>query len=410
MGGHNLGIIGRGKATKSLLDYVATSALAQFCEQFSTITFYNHYADLFDSRKEAYEKNPPKDKPSLYPYDRKEFVNNGLFKEQLEQRLPKIGSIEFEPEEDFDTFFTKSDVILDASGGYLPKSLDVMALKMHRKNCPYDLVPHSIDSDWGKYVVDCKERQIPAMTSKEFEKYWNHSAKLLRTFGDRFTNPKQPALGLRLAWVFPFAHQLMHNRANKIHTLINEKGITRMPTYVNIVNEPCLTSNIITAINPEMAAYTVAATDYDWTRLEEIFEKEYRGVLGNAAKMRLTIAGTHDTYTVVPVLEPKTSAHKKAFDKFMKHANNREKVHTFLQRQVGFYFTREPPEIRQLHVSKGILRTLLNASKSRDKALSIYPSLSERPLYNGFLQETELGGMYLIGPTRFRNGRVIGNV
>ena len=61
-------------------------------------------------------------------------------------------------------------------------------------------------------------------------------------------------------------------------------------------------------------------------------------------------------------------------------------------------------------VDEALLKTIVPALQSRGRALSLFPGKEERALCNGVYQKLseDGGGLFLVGDSRFRNGKVWG--
>tara|TARA_Y100000310_G_scaffold171085_1_gene171263 strand:- start:30902 stop:32194 length:1293 start_codon:yes stop_codon:yes gene_type:complete len=422
-----LGIIGKGEAVRNFLQYTSNK---NFSDTISKVVFLNH----------AYKNES-------------DFLTKG--KRPLVNELEFAGIEVHKPISDFREFFQYCNIILDASAGFKPQGLHAyseMLVYAAMGKKPDEIEHHelesfndhqkeniksTLDEYYSKFARSRKEidlldyakfkqriRKSFLNIAEDHQSYLRKS-QFKRTldfdsFSDDYNlkldlleqvdniNFSKP-VGMRFVNEFPFSVPMVRKRANKIRQILKDRLQT--PMYINLVNEPCLTSNIIVSSVPQMGRKLVACTGYDLSRLERLVRDTYPGIIKyadeNTEGIRLRLGGWHDIHVMVPILEPGRGQNRNKFDKFMDGLQDIESVHKLLKKALGLYYNNSTPETRQNQVSEAIYSTIINAADSQDKALTNFPGTASRPLYNGILHPTKDGGLFLIGPHGFRNNRVI---
>lgn len=399
MAAKTLGIIGKGPLVANLFDYLINSTENKdpyrdlFFQEISKITFYN------------------------YGYISKADFENSLSYQKLISQISRRITLEVS---DLEKFLERSDVILDAAGGYMSRHD-----KERTNTRPYTLytyaeskcssvpsLPLDCDADYETYCKKIREDGRLVFTKEEFQKNWEFSLALMELFSDidriYRQNAEETSLGFRTYTELPFTAAMMWQRGMDIDlklTELKEKGYKFLPTYLIIVNEPCITSTLFTSKCPALIPYTVACTGYDRERLEEVLNQEYEELIkkNNLGILTVSLRGFHDTKVTIPFI----STNDNDINKLVNNLNYK-KAYDFLKKKVGDYYLEHPLSESNKQVSVHLLHTLVNASQSRNKPLSSYPSNTERSLNNGFYQQllNDERGIFLVGEHRFVNGKV----
>ena len=404
--GNTLGIIGKGKVVQAFFRNLAASPKQQdLMGEIERIVVYNPSSpDAIFEKSEGYEII----QSSLERLTDSAWVKKNVLVEQ-----------------NFEDFFVGSDVIADCSAAYRPLSLVALAEDGKRprdkrkiwseKFDPQSYYDANFKTDQRKYEEELQPKQKTPLAS--FEEDWKRILEIL-TMSVNVND--QYHLGKRSIDEFPFNVPMLTRRGQDINKIVagsaKGKGLRKIPTYITLINEPCLSSSILGAMSPELTPYLMALTEFDVGRLEEKLNNEYASVkkiAGQADRwLHVSLYGFHDTGGMVPVIYPQRPEDVAAFQEIMKHVSY-EKMFEFLQQEVGKYHqdaAEEMKDIYQAQVAKSLLSTILSASRSRTRALSLFPSPEEqeRPLCNGYFHP--LGdkgkGIFSVGQHRFRNGRV----
>ncbi|MBI2662711.1 hypothetical protein HYX11_04600 [Candidatus Woesearchaeota archaeon] len=404
MASKTLGIIGKGPLVANLFNYITNSAenkdsnINLFFQEISHINFYN------------------------YGYESKDHFENSLSYQDLISKIqPKIT-----PEvSDLGKFIQSSNIILDAAGGYIsrhdkklsdiqPYTLYTYAESKYSPNPSLPSLSLDCNADYETYTKKKHEKGRLIFTKEEFQRQWEFSLALIEQFHgiDKIyrQNPKETSLGFRTYTEVPFTAMMMLQRGFDINlqlTKLKEKGNKFLPTYLVVVNEPCITATVLTSQCPSLIPYTVACTGYDRERLEEVLnEDEYYTEIRhkyNLGWLQVSLRGFHDTKVTLPFISIKD----KDSNTFVDNLNFKNAYH-FLKENVGQYYLKQPPTKSNQQVSAHLIRTIVNASQSHNKPLSIYPPIAERSLNNGFYQPllNNERGLFLVGEHHFINGKV----
>ena len=421
MGKKTIGIIGKGNLIQHFFEHLTKQEKKdEFLSQVDRILFYNYgYQSA-----EGYEQSSgfKHIKQSL-----EELVKVGSF-----QRKPSSSGMQLGSVSDFDSLCSYADIIVDVSEGYRPgylpdgsereKSLLGYAHGIF-VNKPSDKKMLNWENDYNCYIKEQQEKSADKCriiwSKDEFKQHWDTSFELIQIISSVHQNYP---LGMRMLDRFPFSAMMMKRRGQLFQQYIqkNPRRIV-LPTYINFVNEPCMTSLILATHCPEIAPYLVASTGYDRDRLETMLNDNHNII---AAKERAgfsdftirinSISGIHDTHLMVPV----PAAHNK---------NDQEKIAAifgnfdfdsltiFMKEAMGQYWSDYNPKtgkVDQRDINKeldaSLFATITAALQSRGKPLSLFPD-EEKTLGNGYFRALSADGkegLFLTGTHRFRNGKI----
>ena len=253
--------------------------------------------------------------------------------------------------------------------------------------------------------------------TEEFPEHWNNAYNLINLIAEHH---RQSPIGIRTLKHFPFSASMIVKRGQEIRKIIDEKPhLYSLPTYINLVNEPCITSTILGGICPEMIPYLIACTGYDKDRLEVVINdnpkikafKEKEGLADYRIKL-FSVAGWHDTNMMVPVLNlaQMSDDDREKANRIFSHFDS-DSLHEFMQETLGHYwddYNLGSGKKRQMDVNDEVdsclLKTIINACQSRDRPLTLFPD--KNYLSNGFYQGNQKGGMFLVGSHSLRQGQV----
>lgn len=408
MGKISLGVIGKGGAIQHLLETLTTPFAVTEHHRSEEIylrplELVNSFYDLID---EIVFFN--------YGYETNEFFERSLLSENESYFQELCNKLEVKVEDNFNLFFHDNDIILDASGAYRPISLLNYAKALDQGKNLDETGPPKLDLEEDLKIarrefLGCHK----SFDDQSFRDDWKLSLKVLEAISgvhDEFP------LGGRSLWRTPFSIPTLIRRSQQIRRL-NEK-LRINPTYINIVNEPCTTSDIMSGICPDIIPYLVALTGVDMKRLElSINEDEHvlnikrkNGFSDNWIHLR-NILGRHDDYLMVPVIEPRSSEDSLILEAVSNEINY-DAFFREMQQAIGSFWGKnqggERVNVRE-DVTRNILETIISAALSRVDPLSVYPSLEALPLNNGFFTrvfEKDDQGIFLTGNHRFLNGMV----
>ncbi len=366
------------------------------------------------------------------------YINNNTFcassnYQQLKSVI-KVDKITLEAvhHDEFSRLIQESDVVIDARLGYYPKSLLQFALecKKHSSQRKEDLESTlDSDTDYELYLAAEKEK---ANTEKgrrsfepgEFKERWQTILKVIKTVDkvskDFWENYSQHPFGARILDEFP-ANVPLAVEQGKILQGLASRGFIDFPLYLNILNEPCFTSDIMVGHCPTLASSLAAVTGVDLVRLDDVVLREYQAQLAHAdfQKMPLAVSllGIHDTTMMIPVVYPQR---EEEYEHFRQVLNGLDLpvLFDFLKERVGKYFEENQlrtdssgKHLTSTQVSKALAKYVLAALESRGKALTPLPGNTERPYSGGYfhaMKGRENGGMFLVGNFRFLDGLVEG--
>ena len=332
------------------------------------------------------------------------------------QKLNSKG-IQYNVIENFEQLIASCDVIVDASRGYRFPSLFESAKKLKNGADFKTTNPprNAITEDYKKYQSHKKDTQHKIMSKEMFTERWNLSYEIMMTAAE--VNKKCP-IGWRIIDDLPFNIPIFIEKGLQLTNAI-KTGIN-LPTYINLANEPCVTSAVMVSHCPEMTPYVVACTGFDRERLQRIFEDEpaYQGIMERCGltskEILVSLRGFHDEKVMIPIITSPRSG--TAIEKLIEAGLSYKRAYTHLKQEVGTYWNnynlnegiKEQRDVNE-EVDNSLLDLVTNALQSRGKALSLYPSQEYRPLCNGYFRELHDNGegLFLIGDHRFRNGKVI---
>ena len=333
---------------------------------------------------------------------------------------------------DITDFFSSCDVIVDAGESFIP-DMEKGRRRSTRKEglsaYAWDLfefgksgVNFSVESDYYFYLQELGLTKFQDYTAEgrkvtdfaKFKKNWDVSLDVLKVVSEVH---RLLPIGQRMLTLFPFMVPMLLERGKQFAEVVEleqKKGKRVLPTYITIVNEPCLAGTVVTSLCPQMKEYTVGCTGYDVLRLEDCLndiyaaEKKKAGLEGYV--LRVTLRGFHDREVMIPVIYPLREEDREKFDRVFKNIDYVD-AYTFMKEQVGnYFFTHTDKNMTSSQVDEALLRTIVPALQSRGRAVSVFPSYTERALCNGFYQMLgeDGGGLFLVGDSRFRNGKVWG--
>jgi len=255
-------------------------------------------------------------------------------------------------------------------------------------------------------------RKVTGFT--EFKKNWNVSLKVLEVVNGVH---RLLPIGQRTLTLFPFMVPMLLERGKLFAEAVEleqKKGKKVLPTYITIVNEPCLAATVVTLLCPQMKEYTVGCTGYDVIRLEDCLNDTYAVEKRKAGledfTLCVTLRGFHDKEVMIPVIYPLREEDHEKFDRVFNKIDY-VKAYTFMKELVGnYFFTHTDKNMTSSQVDEALLKTIVPALQSRGRALSLFPGKEERALCNGVYQKLseDGGGLFLVGDSRFRNGKVCG--
>jgi len=420
MATNTLGIIGKGHLVANFFDYLVNS----YGEKNTQIFFEGVHRILFLN----------------HGYETTHFFKQSKGYQRLESTLSAINginkNISLDVVDSFKSLVINSDVVLDAAGGYISRhdqkggeNLYSLFRFGHAKSVAQNGETPSLIDDYKVYsnrFLDTErvDKGRVVMTRNEFEEQWNLSLhiieavakvdELLRT--DLSTgiveNSSRSAIGFRMYTEFPFTASMMRERGQQMQRIISS-GYADLPTYLIVVNEPCMAANLFTAQCPSIALRTVACTGFDRERLEHVLNDEYALLKEQKGykdyTLMVSLGGFHDTEMMIPLILPQQGDSEKVLAKIFDGLNY-DLAYEFLKRETGAYYINpnHDTKLSDEQVSRHLVRTISSALQSRGKTLSIYPSLIERSLSNGYYHDVVEGdrGMFLVGDHRFMNGRV----
>ncbi len=414
-----LGFIGKGRVLSHFLEYVGSNSLRRdvLFDEIDKILFYNYGYDTGEDFKTS----------SSY----------GSIVKTIEHLLEDSSfnvtiDVKGSPKNITD-FFSGCDVIVDISEGYISGQLSNRAKGAREGSlCAYALglfkredvstISISARLDFRFYQKEMRERERNGekgrivLSESDFKTKWELSRDVLQAVNT--VHQKFP-LGERSFMLFPFSAPMLVERGKQFADALM-KGNKVLPTYLTIVNEPCLASLVVSSSCPEMREYMVGCTGYDVIRLEDCLNAKYAAEKEKAGfkehHLSVTLRGFHDKEVMVPVLYPLYEKDREVFGKVFEHVDY-HLVHQFMKEQVGnYFFTHTDRELTSLQVDESLFGTIVPALQSRGKALSVFPARKDertgkdgRALCNGIFQEKydDGSGLFLVGDHRFRNGKVM---
>jgi len=415
----NFGIIGKGRLVTHFLrtltvGYEESDKGFEMSQLLGLDSLVNDYNDIIGEMiffNHGYETN------DLFIESLSKMYGDYIKGEEKENHLPKlIESGQVTVEKNFNKFISSCEVILDASAGYQPKSLLSYAKQIDSSGDIENQLSLDYTEDFVKYLDEFAKRRDDGrnlMTKTEFAKNWNLSKDILLSMvnlGNDF-----PVSG-RTLWRTPFSIPMMLGRGNQIRTAIDNKAGIILPTYINAVNEPCTTSNILAGICPELAPHLVALTGFDLDRLEQVINDKFAG-----DKKRLgledyrieldSVFGNHDRDTMVPRIKPSKEEQYEKFQEII-GGSDYQMLSEIVREELGKYYDKYKLDLGEdvnIEVDKNILELVINVIKSYGQGLSISPGPDMKPLHNAYLQKIfgKREGIFLSGKHRFRNGIVI---
>ncbi|GEM_PF-2777201 len=335
-----------------------------------------------------------------------------MFLDSLQQNY----SFSYTVENSFKTFFELSDVIIEASGGWASpqeKDYSLMRYAWSLWENKDEKIELRKDQDYKIYLSRQQKNGKLVTQNDEFEekflKKWDNSLNVLQTVSDMHKAGFK--YGERSFLALPFAVPMMVERAQEMSEW---RYISPLPTYIVVTNEPCMISSLVSSVCPLMTSYLVALTGVDTVRLEEILNTNYVGLKKKAGLenvfLQLSLRGFHDTESMIPWIYPQ-EGERSYFDALVHNADF-EELYLRLKKEVQDYHghAKKKGEDPNRGVDRALLSTIVNASRSRGKALSVFPEKEERALCNGYYHPDVFDtgkGMFFVGQQRFRNGRVI---
>jgi hypothetical protein len=413
MGRKTLGIFGKGRLIDKFCDYLADSHLPPESEAFLScvdeVCFYN------------------------YGYKNEETFRKSKYFPKIYQKFKSL-NVDVSVEPDFETFMA-SEVVVDASMPSIPPTLDKLADNLFRIHQPkyegrrmhpwnkeeFDLIKKEsarvLNDFWSKkeknYGVDYRSYSSGAsegrviFSPEDYNRDWNQSLETLRIVAGIDINYH---LGLRCLKLLPFAVPMLLKRGEQIKKIV-EQG-KPLPVYLNLVNEPCVSSTLLAAVCPEIIPKLVAVASCDLDRIETVLNQKYNDIKSKEGldkiQLAVSMTGFHDNDLNVPIIYPEMKVDEASFVKLFSKLDFATVYH-FLIGEVNRNVINYVKGIGDINteVSRSLLSAVVNSCKSIDKAYSVYPSINNRPLYNGYFQQiNEKQGLFMIGPHRFRNGNV----
>lgn len=443
--GKTLGIIGKGNLIRHFFAHLGDSTVHHdekynakaFLTEFENFFFYGYgYETAEDYRKSlAYSGDGKKEKGITQQLSE-------LCKAEASKHESSLlsQSVQPEVEKDFTKFFEQSEVIVDASSDYRPGdlggekyregSLLYYANEIFKGNQPS---PESINcaEDFNEYVQKEKSKKERGESGREiqsfgkFQQCWEKSLKtihsVVKAYRYRSGKEYKQYLGMRMIRILPFNLEMTLKRGQELQEAL-KSGYNRLPTFVTLVNEPCMVSNILAGQCPQMAPYLVACAGYDAGRLE-ILLNSHPAIVGAKKKAGVSddywltvdaVFGAHDKEMMIIDPEAINTRDRGTAEKIFAYFD-KKKLHTFLGEILNNYwqdYNQKSGRIEKrdvnAEVDRCLLRTIICAARSRGKAFSVYPAMEEQPLCNGYFQHSvgDNTGMFLMGAHRFRNGKV----
>ncbi len=430
--GKTLGIIGKGNLIQHFFKHLRDSS-THSDEGYDAEVFFSEIERvLFYSCKDRYNSAV-------------EYAESGGYK-----AVQKVLGEKVDVTDNFNDFFRDSGVVVDTTQGYIPGEvkgkfphqeqrkgslLEYICLlrtegEVNRKEVKVKAEGYSWRKDYDEYLLEKKEKGRILMTEPEFQTHWEDSKRIaeaiigLKEYGYTF--------GPRTEMAFPFSVGMIQKRGEEINGYLHKDPFVNspnIPTYINLVNEPCSSSNLLVGKCPELAPYVVACAGYDLERINEQINQDEKVLaeirtakkgmkVPDNFKIQLAyVWGTHDL--IVPVFSA-GGEHKTEADNILRRFNE-PSLYRAVKDAVGRYLksTLEGGGDINQEVDRCLLKTILCAVRSRGKAFSVYPEfseqhpeLSEPPLCNGYFQRSagENTGMFLMGAHRFQNGKVVGEL
>lgn len=406
----SLGIIGKGHVVKRFFSDMAVKDYTAFAEQFAAVYFYNYgYLTDDDFKKTDEFRTVEKRVESLA----------SSVGEDVELTVNVRGS-----STTFVDFFAGCDVILDASEGYVPGRLKRENKFEARPGSLYELAvkfskgeevsPSGLDwrRDYDQYCVendnttDDHKGRIP-MNQSDFEKHWQSALEILCIVNEVH---RQFPIGRRMLLSFPFSADILVERGKQLSQVVREAHA--LPTYITVVNEPCMAATVLGSLAPAMVPYLVACTGFDVERLNMIFNDTYRAEKERAGYrdfvLRVRMKGFHDDGVMIPLIVPERKEDQSILAEVLL-ALDFSRLYSYLKDQVQSYFQRYDAATTSRQVSNALYNTILAAVQSRGKCFSLLPRLPASGLSNGYFHQNvdDVQGMFLVGNHKFRNGKVV---
>ncbi len=413
MGRKTLGVFGKGRLIDKFCDYLTVNPPSLERDSFlacvDEVCFYNYgYKDEETFRK---SKNLP----------------------EICEKFKSL-NVNVSVEPDFDKFMSL-DVIVDASMPQIPVTLGGLAntlFKIHqpkyegRRMHPWTKEEYeSIKKESGRVLNDfCSKRKENYEIDSDsycsgksdgkvvfsqdiYCKNWNQSLEVLKIVAE--TDINYP-LGLRCLKILPFAVPMLLERGERMQEIVKQGK--PLPVYLTLVNEPCMSSTLLAAVCPEIIPKLVAVVSYDLDRIETVLNQKYQDIKSkeglDGIQLSVSMTGFHDNDLSVPIISPEKKEDEASFIRLFSRLDFATVYH-FLIGEVNHNVMDYINGVGDINteVSRSLLSAVVNSYKSIDKAYSMYPSMGDRPLYNGYFQQVgEEQGLFMIGPHRFRNGRV----
>ncbi len=415
MGRKTLGILGKGRLIDKFCDYLTDSHFLSKKETFlacvDEVCFYN------------------------YGYVNEEMFRKSRYFSEICQKFKSL-NVNVSVEPDFKTFMA-SDVVVDASMPAIPPTLGELANSLFEiqqsksegrrmqpwaegeyesirrksarelkdfclkkeKNCEVDYTSYSSGLSEGRVVSN----------QEDYNRDWNKSLEILRIVAE--TDINYP-LGLRCLKLLPFAVPMMLNRGEQIQEMVKQGK--PLPVYLNLVNEPCMSSTLLTAVCPEIIPKLVAVVSYDLDRIETVMNQKYQDIKLKEGlegiKLSVSMTGFHDDDINVPIIHSERKEDEASFMKLFSKLDFSTVYHFLIgevNRYIKAYAVDGLGDINT-EVSRSLLSAIVNSYESLGKVYTVYPSINNRPLYNGYFQQLNpKQGLFMIGPHRFRNGEVL---
>ncbi len=319
---------------------------------------------------------------------------------------------------EFERFFTESDVIVDASGEYMgrPPTLkeyaDYLLLPAHKKAAVKKPVI-DMEKDWRVYCGYVKKSGKCNKGKTKFADEWNLMYQLIedihsvRESKDVFGFVS--SFGERILSELPFYVPMILERGQRLRDLM-ETGCKARPSYINLVNEPGVTSMILASLCPEIAGNIVGWSAVDSMRLLKVIRDKY----GYAAtdeeleKLWVPVLGLHDENLMIPILSEEVQLTAKSRQTFanLEKRVNMEQAFDKLNNEINIYWNKYQDEDHVwMDYDKSILALIINSCRSKGDVFSSFPKDGE-PLCNILLKNPgHENPVYLSGVHGFRNGQ-----
>ena len=401
-----LGFLGKGGVVRHFFRHIqARSDYLEFLQEVKTLVFLQKGYE----NNEHYRRSPAfKD------------IQESIQKNKLDMHLEIVDS--------WKVLLSSCDMVIDATQSPPPYSLKELGQSLWKNRfglCKNgDRIDPNLKDDFRRYQ-ELEERKKEEgdlgrlrTNYEDYERRWNASKRYLEKI---ISVHKVFPLGCRSLNFLPFNIDMVIERAEAIKSAMSGTGL-RLPIYLNIINEPCVTANIMASIYPEMTLKIVACTNYDLMRLENKLNDYLLGAKKKAGLEDYTVKfssfGFHDDKVIVPEIWPRKQEDYLNFERLFSQIEDYQQAYNHLLSELTRYIessgqvdginNSESTDIRH-EVDEGMMQVIISGLKSIGRPISVYPPVEKASLYNGCFMPLyeDNRGFFMIGAHRFRNGKII---